>query len=79
MQVMGYLWSERTEKRLFLHPHRKVGLELSGYGVRSEVQRQLGKLPVWAVGDRTNFFAKLARARPEEWGYFVCPFESFKL
>lgn len=23
--VMGYLWSERTEKRLFLHSHGKVG------------------------------------------------------
>ncbi len=33
------------EESLSLHTHGKVGLELSGCGIRSEVQRQLGKQP----------------------------------
>lgn len=78
MQVMGNLWSERTEKRLSLHPHGKVGLELSGYGIRSEVQRRLGKVPVWG-GTQINPFVKLDRARSEEWRHFACSFQSCKL
>lgn len=75
---MGNLWSERSEKRLSLHAHGRVGVELSGYGIRSEFQRQLGKLPVCG-GNQTNPFVKLDKARSEEWGYFACPFESSKL
>lgn len=49
MQLIGYLWSEGTEKRLFLHPHGKVGLEVSGYGIRSEVQRQPGQFGLGGI------------------------------
>lgn len=63
MQVMGYLWSERTEKRLFLHPHGKVGLEVSGYGIRSEVQRRLGKLTVWAVRGLNKPFCQAGQSK----------------
>lgn len=54
--------------RLFLYAHGKVSLEVFGYGIRSEVHRQLVKLTIWTGEDPTNLFAKLARARPEEWG-----------
>lgn len=79
MQVMGNLWSERTEKRLSLHPHGKVGLELSRCGIRSEGQRQLGKLPGWGRGESgtKQTLLSLSRSQTEQdlkMGVFQVPF-----